>query len=278
MAPVRLIRLVVLSVILLFSLVLLGLNAHLTNLTRQYLNLYFTFSALAIATAVLSFVIIIPMLVIDFLRKGAVTSKIAVEIAALSFLWIMWLATAGSAVEPYRLLFPVGCGGFTDESLTICSEFVVTQALGFVGWLILLGYTIYLIVLSVIAQGRGNSVWMSTVGETDFDAPGPVSHVSHEHKGSEYQNPGYNAPQPTGQPQYATPQHTGTEYSQGYPQQQPVYQQNTGGYPPQSATPPIQGSQYAPGTPVQGYAQPGTPVQGYAGAPAQYQTPVHPQV
>lgn len=46
---------------LVFSIIVLGLAADMISITEEYLDSYYIFSALAVATAVLTFVTVLPM-------------------------------------------------------------------------------------------------------------------------------------------------------------------------------------------------------------------------
>jgi len=163
-------RQVAFGIVTTFSVIVLGLSSHLTHLTNLYLDGYFVFAALAIATAVMSVISLLTMMVVDYMRKGAVTSMIAVELSWLGFLWILWLATGASAADtPFA---STGCdyfGSRYSELTTACHEYSAIQAFAFLNWIILMGYTTALLVLSIMAAQKGHSVWVSSVRETNFD-------------------------------------------------------------------------------------------------------------
>ncbi|KAF8309161.1 hypothetical protein DL93DRAFT_1786254 [Clavulina sp. PMI_390] len=168
-------RLPVFALVLIFSLVVLGLDAHFDSEFSGSTTLFgitYTYSApgfskLGIATAVLTLVSLIPMLVIDFIRKGAPTSLIVVELGWLGFLWIMWLATAADTAS---------FGSCSDSGNSFCSQFQAAEALSFLTWLLLMGYWILLLVFSVMAHSAGNqNVWMTGVSDAEFTTGG-VNH------------------------------------------------------------------------------------------------------
>lgn len=127
-----------------FSVIVLGLSAHLIALTEQSFSSYLIFCALGVATAGLTIATVPVMyliitsvyssplnlflhrLFIDIMRRGAFTSMILVELIWLCktfiscstwlvtfcravVLWVLWVATAGEAVDASNLLFPTGC-------------------------------------------------------------------------------------------------------------------------------------------------------------------------
>jgi hypothetical protein len=75
------IRIVALCLTLAFAVIVLGLAAHVTNVTEEFFGLYYQFAALAIATAVLTLVSLPVFLIVDAVRTGAITSMVVVELA-----------------------------------------------------------------------------------------------------------------------------------------------------------------------------------------------------
>ncbi|KAL0953575.1 hypothetical protein HGRIS_004791 [Hohenbuehelia grisea] len=221
-----LMRLVSFGVIILFSIITLGLSAHITSLSSQ-VGFYFTFAAMNIATVILTLAFLITFLVVDHLRKGAFTSMIVTELSALGLLWILWLTTAALAAEENAFRFATGC---TARSGTVCGEFGAIVAFSFLNWIIVFAYIGVLLVFSIIQATRGNPIWFQSVNTADFNAPS--------------QNQGI-APQMG----VVHPQATGAS---SYPPQSPPqqYQQQLAQPQPQFAGQPGYGS--APGTPQPG--------------------------
>ncbi|KAH9898502.1 hypothetical protein C8Q73DRAFT_788679 [Cubamyces lactineus] len=151
------------------SLLLLGLGAHALSVLVNSNVPTPAWAGLAVATAVLSFVTLPPMLVIDLLRTGAFSSMIVVELAWLSFIGLLCLATGGAAAEN-AADFWVTCGTWTPASArSVCSETSAAAAFGFLGWLALWGYTITLLVLLILHANRGHYVWRMSVKEAGFE-------------------------------------------------------------------------------------------------------------
>ena len=122
-SPLSLARLAIFIGTIIFSIVVLGLCAHILNETTSFLGFYFYFSSLGVATAVISLVALTTMfvlfhyidrlrgtdhtllrLIVDFTRKGALTSAIWFELAVIFVLWILWLATAAEAAHTNGLI------------------------------------------------------------------------------------------------------------------------------------------------------------------------------
>ncbi|KAF8627567.1 hypothetical protein AX15_004359 [Amanita polypyramis BW_CC] len=230
---VAVIRLALLAVVTLFSIVVLGLAAHSINVTAAAIGSYFTFDALGVATAVLSIVTLLALIILSLLRKGALPNYILVESAWFSLLWVLWLATAADTANA-TIFVSAGCNyKFEVLGKTIdCQEFPALQAFAWLNWIFLMGYVALTVVLAIIQQTRGNSVWFKSVNEVDLFAP-PAA------RQAPMMESGMMPPQQ--QQMYSSQQHV--------PQQMPPQQMS-----------------YAPstdyGTPQQGYTSP--PQQGYS--------------
>lgn len=223
-------RVIALVLSVVFSLIVVGLSAHLISLTEEYYALYFVFCALGIATAGLTISTVPVMLIIDVIRRGAFTSMVVVELVWLFVLWVLWVATAGEAVSAGNYYFPSGC--VYDKYPTVneaCREIQAVEAFSFLAFFVLLGYTSVLLVFTCIAAARGNSLWLRSVKESTFLAPSstapPPQQPMDQYKGTP--TPQYQVP--VQQPQYAgafgQPQYSGSPA----PSQQPYY-------PPQAAS------------------------------------------
>ncbi|KAK0467847.1 uncharacterized protein EV420DRAFT_1501589 [Desarmillaria tabescens] len=174
MSVITILRLTALVATLVFSVIILGLSAHITYLTTTVYGAYFTFAAMSIATACLTILTLPVMIAIDITRKGAFTSMVVVELSWLGVLWVLWLTSAALTADANTKTFVSGCGYINTEIDQACKEFNAIEAFGFLNWLILLGYTITLIVFAIIAANRGNNgVWTSSSTATDFFARGP---------------------------------------------------------------------------------------------------------
>ncbi|KAI0248973.1 hypothetical protein BJV78DRAFT_1231255 [Lactifluus subvellereus] len=88
-------RLVTFVTTILFSIIVMALSAALIVQTEP--NFYWKFSALALGTGLLTVITIVPIFIIDMLRKGTFFSYIAVEIVWLKVLWVLWLSSASYA-------------------------------------------------------------------------------------------------------------------------------------------------------------------------------------
>jgi hypothetical protein len=190
-------RTVVFIVTTLFSVIVLALAAHLTSLTvavyQAYSNpygsygssypydttgnqspydslAYFPFAAMGIATALLTFISLPIFLLVDVYRQGAWTSMIIVEIPTLTFLWVLWLSTAGLTASVYA---PLSAAQLCSSVYAgpACGEIQAILAFSFLNWLSLMAYASVLLVFVFIAQARGNPVWTGSVQSTNFFAP-----------------------------------------------------------------------------------------------------------
>jgi len=164
-------RMAVFGAVSVFGLIAFGISAHLVALAAEFTSRTrsgfggFEFAALGLATAILTLISVPPMFAISIKRRGAYTSYVVAELAWLSFLWIMWLATAGSIAK----LFVIDTGCYGNG---VCMEIQAVEAFGFLNWLMLLAYTITLLTASCIAHNKGHtSVWKSEVAYFNWSAP-----------------------------------------------------------------------------------------------------------
>jgi len=202
----KLVRLVVFGVATLFAFIAIVLGGLLTHFSNMYLGGFYSFAALGIAVGLLTILTIPVMLTLSIIRKGAFTSMIAIEIAWVWLLWILWLSVGGSAAG---FTIVEDCSNFAPVVRAACSEVSAMTAFGFLSWLNLLFYNVLLISLTFRQHLRGHTgIWTQDVTDTDFMAPGnTTTQIVYDPK----VNPGY-APQypPAGTPQqsYAQPQMT----------------------------------------------------------------------
>ncbi|KAJ7122834.1 hypothetical protein C8R44DRAFT_735478 [Mycena epipterygia] len=179
MAFIPLLRVIALSVVVLFAVIVLGLSSHLTATTEKYLDGFFEFAALAIATASLTLLTVPVMIILEIMRPGTTfTSMIVVELSWLSILWVLWLATAADGAQAAQDTFIAGCGYIDTIVDTACRETAGVQAFAFLNWLILMAYTILILVLTIIASSRKHAgVWKSSVADAPFFTPGAAPAV-----------------------------------------------------------------------------------------------------
>ncbi|KAF7288619.1 hypothetical protein MIND_01428500 [Mycena indigotica] len=176
-----LVRLVVLCVALFFAIVALGLGAAVESATETLEDLSFAYASLAIAAAVLTLLSVGPMVALELLRPGGPASWLWVEISVLLVLSILWLATGGATANVLQVLNEfgyctagvTGAGGGAGESL--CGETQGVAAMGFLSWLLLMGYAGMLLVVGIQAASRGQSdVWTTSVADLGYLQP-PVA-------------------------------------------------------------------------------------------------------
>ncbi|KAJ6528745.1 hypothetical protein DFH09DRAFT_1185637 [Mycena vulgaris] len=180
-----LVRLAVLSTVLLFAVITLGLAAALTSTTSTDLGVSFSYGNLAIATSVITMITLPAMIFLEFKHPGGVASMIISEIGWLTILWVLWLSTGVEAAQASSvyIFFLGGCGAssadFGDgvETLdSICRETSAIEAFGFLNWIILMVYTFTLLIMSLAAASRKHTgVWQSSVADAPFFAAGPAS-------------------------------------------------------------------------------------------------------
>ncbi|KAG1769144.1 hypothetical protein EV702DRAFT_1142624 [Suillus placidus] len=223
-------RITVFSLSIPCSLIGLGLNAYSVSLTEPYF--YFIFSALGVATAVLTILTIPIMLIVDFIRRGAFTSMIIFELSWLFTLAILSFATSAESVSTSNSYFPRGCVyANTDPTANkYCMELLMLGTFAFSNFIMFLSYTCILLVFSIIGSSRGNSVWTYSVKDATFFGQNNSWHVRQQVPLNQYSGApptGYTGT-PVSQPQQLGTHntHSGTPAQSPHmqPQQfQPVY-------------------------------------------------------
>jgi len=165
-----------------FALLELALGAAITNLTTtKFGGGYFSFAALGIATAILTFCTLPVMLFLSMRRSGAIPSMVASEFGWTWLLWIMWIAVGGSAANIFG---NTNCNlNFIVPVETLCREVQAFEAFGFLTWIILFAYNIILTYIIVTESTRGNAgIWTTYIMQVDFagsaqNAPQPSTGV-----------------------------------------------------------------------------------------------------
>ncbi|KAI0254220.1 hypothetical protein BJV78DRAFT_1186298 [Lactifluus subvellereus] len=117
-------RLVTFVTTILFSTIVFALSAALVSETGG-LN----FSGFALATSLLTVVTVVPIFVIDMLRKGTFFSYIIVEIVSLKVLWIFWLSSGSYAAWTDSQMMGLACSfGIFGECISPYMAFDMIQS------------------------------------------------------------------------------------------------------------------------------------------------------
>lgn len=221
MAWLPLLRLTVLSTSVLFSIIVIGLAGNLIHFTTYWWGYYYVFSALSLATAVLTLITLPVMIAVDFMRTGAFTSKIVVELVWLFFLWVLWIASAGMSASAASTEVSGGCNYIDSDLNTACREISAITAFDFIIWFLLSAYMISLLVIAIRGHQNGAPVWSSSVKEHSAGAGVPSEKQTYP---TTTYVPAATQPPAGGHP-YNTPQPAQGTYTGGAPAQ----------YPPQGA-------------------------------------------
>jgi len=174
------VRLVTLSVSILFSVILLAMSSHLVSLFSDAE----AFPLVAIAASVLTLPNSSLMIFVGIRRRGAFPSKIIYELVSLPILSILFLACGASAANSlsFTFLSAIDCSQISDlgdeltEAETACHEHKAIQAFAFLTWILLGAYSVVLLTLSIIASSRSKPVWFTSVKDAVFFPPkaGPI--------------------------------------------------------------------------------------------------------
>ncbi|TBU31292.1 hypothetical protein BD311DRAFT_752995 [Dichomitus squalens] len=240
MGWLQILRLAALSFAVLSGIIVASLSAHITAFIEENFATYYVYAALGIATGGLTFFTVPVLLLVDFLRTGAFTSYIIVELSWLSVLWVLWLATGALTVNDTAA---VGVFQSCDYIFVwvnqICHETQAIEAFSFLAWIVLMGYTVTLLVIALISARRGKPIWTSSVKQY---APAPAATAQPVISQPEYKADAF-APQ-TAQQQllYQQPHQNGVSFQQQHPPQpaaSPVSVPSTVSYPTQPSYPQV---------------------------------------
>ncbi|KAI0673108.1 hypothetical protein C8Q78DRAFT_700152 [Trametes maxima] len=246
------VRLIALSIGALCGIIELSLGAHLLSLTEKYFDGYLNFEALSVAVGGLTMITLPIMIVIDFLRTGAVTSLVVVELVWLSILWVLWLA-AGALIANQTGDAFASCDFVSTILSQACNETHALEGFAFLGWLDLMIYTIILLIVALVNNARNTPIWTSSIKQL----PSVIASRSPTAAAA----PSSSDPGGVTQPTYPHSAPAAGQYPMQQYQQPPSQQQQQQPY----GTPaPPQGPGYAPvptGSPatVGGYSTTGYP-------------------
>jgi len=189
--------------------------------------------SLPLAVSVLTLVSMVPILVLEHIRKGLVTSLLVVELGWVGFLWVLWLAAGGEAASTG--VDASTCSRLNSASQTLCSSLVAITAFSFLNWIILLGWFGTLVTFGAI-----NNHWNHSVPDTDLTKKHSTGAAGQPTMAAAPGATPYGAYPPQQAPQ-GYPQQQAQGY-QGYPQQ--VQQGHPQAQPPMSG--PVQHSSPGP--------------------------------
>ncbi|KAI0651178.1 hypothetical protein C8Q79DRAFT_16869 [Trametes meyenii] len=156
------VRLIALSISALCGIIALSLAAHLLSITEKYFDGYFNFEALSVAVGGLTMITVPIMIVIDFIRTGAVTSLVVVELVWLSILWVLWIAAAALTVNQTGDAF-ASCDFVSSVLSQACNETHALEGFAFLAWIDLMIYTVILVVVALVNGARGAPIWTSSI-------------------------------------------------------------------------------------------------------------------
>jgi len=225
MAILPIIRLALFGTVLVFSIIVLGLAGNTISLLNGNIPNQFTYAPLAVAISVITLVVLTPMIIVEFLRRGAITSWLMVEMIICVVIGILWLATAADASgsdvsESFSGSCDfIGTAKAVSELQTACHSWQAIQAFGYLNWIFLKAYATLLLILAVIQNSRGNKgIWQTPVSEVPFFGGGnsassgpPMTDKMGEPTTADHSYPPQNSPQNYPQQAYTPPPQGGIQ-------------------------------------------------------------------
>ncbi|KZO98963.1 hypothetical protein CALVIDRAFT_561887 [Calocera viscosa TUFC12733] len=204
-------RLVIHGLVLVFSIALLGVSANLVALGNKF-GLTEEWAQLALAISVITLVALIPVLVLDRVRRNVFPSWTAVELGWNGVLWVLWLASAGYATNTLQ---GIDCGSRSYEVLYLgyylgsdakgesaCEQAQAVEALSWLNWILLFALFWWLLITALVFHSRsGGALWISSLSDYEPAGAGPAKGVDLGGGGEvPMAQTGYGAPT-VGQPQ-----------------------------------------------------------------------------
>jgi hypothetical protein len=217
MVAIATIRQGIFCVAIVFSLIVLGIDANFATMTMGL----FSGASLGIATAVMTLLFVGANFILTAMGKASFITLVWVELACTGLIWILWVSTAGS-ISTFG--FIGSCGGYlSGEYESVCRQFQAAQAFSWLSWLMWFGWYITLLVLSIMSASRGDSrVWFASVPEYQFGKQ-QGGEKSNNYGSQASMSPGQAyppaQPQVYGQPQPYGQQLQPNQQQYGHPQQ-----------------------------------------------------------
>ncbi|KAK2462329.1 hypothetical protein APHAL10511_005635 [Amanita phalloides] len=141
------VRLAALGVLTASSFIVMATGAHILSLPANSHDR--SFVGLAVAIPVLTFLTIVPSIIISLIR-GPAPMHILIETVWLGVLWVLWLGAAADGAINYILLSADCIFDSFINGVLSCHEIQALQAFSWLNWLILSGYIPTFCVLCII--------------------------------------------------------------------------------------------------------------------------------
>ncbi|KAJ7240681.1 hypothetical protein C8J57DRAFT_1478031 [Mycena rebaudengoi] len=193
------------AVVSVFSMITLGLAASLIDNTIKFDNVYFIYATLAVAAAALT-LISVPRCTPTLIQLDSYAQARHLP-ASLSILWLSTGANTAETGPALLFLYLDGCtndpffGTSLGTETGACQKTSAIEAFAFLNWIILMGYSVMVLVLALIAVNRKqNGVWKSYVAELPSSAPAgsyggqpmqPAMHSTSGSYGGQHMEPAY---------------------------------------------------------------------------------------
>ncbi|KAJ3551740.1 hypothetical protein NM688_g4533 [Phlebia brevispora] len=156
----------------LFTVIVLAMNATLSavEMEAEPGATLDTFAIFNIVTCVLTFVTLIPVVIINHLRRGAIVSTILFELCWFGVLDVFWVAAAANTAHIFQGENRKACqeiqhiqGPEADKARLFCNTLQAGMAFSFLNFIILTFRVTALLVLVITQQQKDVRVWKSSV-------------------------------------------------------------------------------------------------------------------
>ncbi|EJU04307.1 hypothetical protein DACRYDRAFT_105369 [Dacryopinax primogenitus] len=166
-------RLILHAFVLVFTICLLGISANTVALANKY-HVTRQYAQLSLAVSVITLVVLIPVLVLDRLRRNALPSWTSVELGWNGVIWVLWLGESlpPSPLPCMPLIYPLDVEYLSyylrsaSEAQSVCQQSQAIEALAWLNWIILFAlFWILLITALVYHTPSGGAIWMSSMAD-----------------------------------------------------------------------------------------------------------------
>ncbi|KAF8580570.1 hypothetical protein K439DRAFT_1636903 [Ramaria rubella] len=173
-------RSVLLIALVVSSAIVLGMSANFLNLSlsrghdgdhdddsdsddgddHDRLHETFGFESTAVVIAALTLLTVLPVLVMNFVRRRCVTSVVLFEIGWVSILMILWVVSAGQTSGTSMFIDRCSDSDADDDIQAMCDQFRAIQAFSWINFIMLLLWLAVVMVVALMAHNRGHTrVW-----------------------------------------------------------------------------------------------------------------------
>lgn len=136
------------------------------------------FAVVNIFVAVLTLVLVKPMIIVDFCRQDAFTSMIMTELGVLCTLNIFWVVAAGYTTNTFTSISAWCTENSNIKAVSAaCTDAQVSLAFSWLNCIMLMAYGGTLLTYAIIYGNKGAPIWTKSVRFASMSPAQPASHA-----------------------------------------------------------------------------------------------------